>query len=162
MAAFIFRRGWMKFCVIEKSSLCAYCGMKPSIDVTSSKWPVRGLHRISIRSMLTRPVSSSLATANRDGSWNQDKKIETIYKHWTPYTLTLRIKCTSMVIYDKEARQHPIPVKKVSPSTNPKSPHLVVSISHFHGFQGEGTESVDQVMQGHIIQIPRSHQKHIL
>lgn len=34
--------------------------------------------------------------------------------------------------------------------------YLVISISHFHRFQGEGTERVDQVMQGHIIQVPTS------
>lgn len=33
--------------------------------------------------------------------------------------------------------------------------YLVVSISHFHGLQGEGAQSVDQVMKGHIIQVPR-------
>lgn len=37
--------------------------------------------------------------------------------------------------------------------------YLVVSISHFHGFQGEGTKSIDQVMQGHIIQVSGSHKK---
>jgi len=37
--------------------------------------------------------------------------------------------------------------------------YLVISISHFHGLQREGTESVDQVMQGHIIQVPTPHTK---
>lgn len=37
--------------------------------------------------------------------------------------------------------------------------HLVVSISHFHGLQGEGTESIDQVVKRHIIQIPAHRKK---
>lgn len=32
--------------------------------------------------------------------------------------------------------------------------HLVIAIGHVHGFHGEGAESINQVMEGNIIQVP--------
>lgn len=37
--------------------------------------------------------------------------------------------------------------------------YLVVSISHFHGLQGERAESIHQVVEGHVVQIPAHTRK---
>jgi hypothetical protein len=41
---------------------------------TSKRWLVKGLQYISTRSRFTSPISNSLATANRDGSYEMNQR----------------------------------------------------------------------------------------
>lgn len=71
--------------IIKEELYCSVCS--PSghkAPATSKRCAVRGLHKISMRSIFTRPVSNSLATANRDGSCRPDVKKT---KHQKPANL---------------------------------------------------------------------------